>query len=125
ALPLGAHAPSGGTTSAHRPTALAATVTAAEDAYAFAVLLYELLAGRLPYGAAGRAVARARSSAPVAPEWPLPRRSAAGPAAAALAARVLEVLEADGRAGPGLCVFADVLESAPDADASPPGFDPA
>jgi len=125
ALPLGAHAPSGGTTSAHRPAALAATVTAAEDAYAFAVLLYELLAGRLPYGPAGRAVARAHSSAPVAPEWPLPGRPGADPVAGALAARVLEVLEADGRAASGLSAFADVLESASEADASPPGFAPA
>jgi serine/threonine protein kinase len=105
ALPIGARAPSGGTTSAHRHAAQTATVTAAEDAYAFAVLLYELFAGRLPYGPAGRA------AAPVEPP-----RLHAGPAAAALADRVLEVLEADGRGEPGLSLFTDVLESTAAAD---------
>src|SRR5262249_26769674 len=101
ARPLGVRAPSGGTTSAHRPTALTATVTRAEDTYAFAVLLYELLAGRLPYGQAGRAASGARPSGAGAPAWPLAGQPGRGPIAA-LAALVLEVLEADGRGGPSL-----------------------
>jgi serine/threonine-protein kinase len=122
ALPIGARAPSGGTTSAHRRGGLIATVTAADDAYAFAVLLYELLAGRLPYGPAGRAAIPASSSAS-APSWPLAGRPPAGAAVKALADRVLEVLEADGRDGPGVSAFADVLESAAAAHAPPPRFD--
>ena len=122
ALPIGAHAPSGGTTSAHRRDGLIATVTAADDAYAFAVLLYELLAGRLPYGPGGRAAVPARASAS-APPWPLAGRRHTGAAVKALVDRVLAVLEADGSRGPGLSVFADVLESAAAACALPPRSD--
>jgi len=117
ALPIGARAPSGGTTSAHRHAEQAATVSAADDAYAFAVLLYELFAGRLPYGPAGRAAAR--SSAPVSPPWSLAGRAPVDRAAAALADRVVEVLEADARTAPGLSELADVLESAAAAYARP------
>jgi serine/threonine protein kinase len=120
ALPIGERAPSGGTTSAHRHPGQAVTVTAAHDWYAFAVLLYELFTGRLPYGPAGRPAAH--SSVPVATPRPLAGRHGE-PAAAALADRVLEVLEADGPAAPGLSEFADVLESATAAYAVPRRFD--
>jgi len=111
ALPLGALAPSGGTTSAHRPKTSTAVVTVADDLYAFAVLLYELFAGCLPYGPGGRAAASERSREP-SPPSPLERRKHAAPATRALAARVVEVLEADGGERSGLAAFADVLESA-------------
>src|SRR5262249_20221640 len=82
ALPLGARATNGGTTAAHRSAARTATVSSADDTYAFAVLLYELVAGRLPYGPAGRATARRRSSAAAGQAWPLVGRSRSGAAAA-------------------------------------------
>ena len=110
ALPIGARAPSGGTTSAHRRAGQTAIVSAADDAYAFAVLLYELFAGRLPYGPAGRSAAG--SNAPVERPRPLAGLAHLAPAAAALAARVVEVLEADAGAAPGLSQLADVLECA-------------
>jgi serine/threonine protein kinase len=103
-LPRGALAGRGGTTAAHcapgrRPDA----AEPRDDAYAFAVLLYELLAGRLPHGIAGRTGAAGEAAA----AWPAP--AGADPAAAALVERVLEVLGSDGA---GLSVFTDVLESA-------------
>ncbi len=110
ALPLGAPAQYGGTTAAHRRSGRNPIVTAADDAYAYAVLLYELIAGRLPYGPAGRQpVSRTRLAPPGGRKGP----------AAALAARVRDVLEADPRRAPGLSVFADVLESAIPADLEP------
>jgi serine/threonine protein kinase len=102
-LPFGAPAPRAGTTAAHRaPGPARMAVAAFDDVYAFAVLLYELLAGRLPYGVDGHAPARGSI-----PAWPLAASS--DPAAAALADCVLEVLAADDA---GLSAFADVLESA-------------
>ena len=113
ALPLGAPAQPGGTTAAHLRSGRNPIVTAADDAYAYAVLLYELIAGRLPYGLAGRSAVQLASRARLGP--PGARK---GPAAA-LAARVRDVLEADPRRAPGLSVFADVLESAIPADLEP------
>jgi len=121
ALPIGARSPTGGTTPAHRHAGPSATVSAAADAYAFAVLLYELFAGRLPYGPAGRPAEG--SSAPVARPRPLAGLAHLDPAAAALAERVVEVLEADAGAAPGLSELADVLESAAAAYAAPRRFD--
>jgi serine/threonine protein kinase len=112
-LPLGAPMPSGGTTAAHRRAECGSMVTAADDAYAYAVLLYELLAGRLPYGPAGRASGRLVGGSAGAAPWPCKDRTGH---TAALAARVLDVLEADGAHAPGLSVFADVLESAAAAE---------
>jgi serine/threonine-protein kinase len=108
ALPLGSTAPSGGTTAAHLRSGRDAIVAAADDSYAYAVLLYELFAGRLPYGPAGRSARQAASRARLSLPWRGARR---GPTAA-LAARVRDVLEADPARAPGLSVFADVLESA-------------
>jgi serine/threonine protein kinase len=112
ALPLGSKAPSGGNTAAHCRPRRGANVAAADDVYAYAVLLYELFAGRLPHGAAGPSDERLVARGGLAPPWPQGR----GGPTAALAARVLEVLEADGPGAPGLSVFADVLESAAAAE---------
>jgi serine/threonine protein kinase len=114
ALPLGAAARTGGTTAAHTRAGRSPIVAAADDAYAYAVLLYELFAGRLPYGAGGPS---ARQVAPrgLAPAWVGARK---GPLAA-LAARVRDVLEAAPAGAPGLSVFADVLESAFAAELEP------
>lgn len=116
ALPLGAPAQHGGTTAAHLRSGRNPIVTAADDTYAYAVLLYELIAGRLPYGPAGRSGAQPASRARLTP--PGGRK---GPAAA-LAARVRDVLEADPRRALGLSVFVDVLESAIPADLEPAGI---
>jgi serine/threonine protein kinase len=103
ALPCGARAGHGGTTAAHRaPGRPSDAVGAFDDVYAFAVLLYELLAGRLPC-AGGPADGAPGPAAP----WPLGR--GADSSAIGLAERVLEVLGADHA---GLSAFADVLESA-------------
>jgi eukaryotic-like serine/threonine-protein kinase len=115
ALPLGSAAPTGGTTAAHLRSGSAPVVAAADDAYAYAVLLYELFAGRLPYGPAGRSARRSARRIRLAPPW---RGARKGPLAA-LATRVREVLEADLARGPGLSVFADVLESAVAAELEP------
>jgi len=102
-LPRGARQRPGGTTAAHRvPGVPRASVEAHEDAHAFGVLLYELLAGRLPWGAGGPAEAEG------APDVPWPLEAGADLAATALAARVLEVLAAHDA---GLSAYADVLES--------------
>lgn len=113
-LPLGAAAPGGGTTAAHVRPGRVPIVAAADDAYAYAVLLYELLAGRLPYGPAGRPAGRFWARRRLASPWPIRR----GPTAA-LAARARDVLEADPGRAPGLSVFADVLESATAAELEP------
>jgi serine/threonine protein kinase len=115
ALPLGAAARGGGTTAAHLRYGRDPIVGAADDAYAYAVLLYELFAGRLPYGAAGRPARQAQPRSRLAPAWRGARRGAL----AALAARVLDVLEAEPIRAPGLSAFADVLESAVVAELEP------
>jgi serine/threonine protein kinase len=117
ALPMGAAARTGGTTAAHVRSGSDSIVTAADDAYAYAVLLYELLAGRLPYGPAGRS-ARLGPRGRLASPWDGPR----GGPIAALAARVRDVLESDPGRAPGLSVFADVLESAVAAELEPAGI---
>ena len=117
ALPLGAAAQTGGTTSAHVRPGRDPIVAAADDAYAYAVLLYELFAGRLPYGPAGRVGRRVAVRARLRSPWPVRR----GPATA-LAARVRDVLETDPGSAPGLSVFADVLESAVAAELEPAGI---
>lgn len=102
ARPIGAPRPHGGRTRAHEilrfDPGLASPV---EDAYAFAVLLYELISGRLPFGPEP-----ARWSPP-APLDPGPERGLEP-----LAARVMAALDAE-RAEDvvTLIEFADVLES--------------
>jgi serine/threonine protein kinase len=114
AMPLGAAARGGGTTAAHARPGCSPIVAAADDAYAYAVLLYELFAGRLPYGPGGRPSGRGAARTRLASPW----RARRGPTAA-LAARVLDVLEAAEGDEPGLSVFADVLESAVAAELEP------
>jgi serine/threonine protein kinase len=104
ARPLGARATTAGTTAAHR-LAAGDAVGPSDDAGAFAVLLYELLAGRLPFGPRGP-----RADAGVSPAWPLP--PGADRAAVALAERCMAVVDARSPADPRLSAFADVLESA-------------
>jgi serine/threonine protein kinase len=104
ALPIGASAAHGGATAAHRPPRRAAgPVTPADDCYAFAALLYELLAARLPYGPTP-----SEDAAP--PPWPL--APGAAPALQRLADRVLAALLRAGDVPGGLSELLDVLESA-------------
>jgi serine/threonine-protein kinase len=74
----------GNTTAAHRYSDTG-TVSAVDDIFAFAVLLYELMAGRLPFGAEP-AHSRSHAAPPLTPE--LRRR----PMLAALERHVLDVL---------------------------------
>jgi serine/threonine protein kinase len=102
-LPAGAAAAHGGATAAHRPPNRApGPVAPADDCYAFAALLYELLAARLPYGPS--------PSAAAPPPLPLPKK--ARPAIRPLAELVLEALLCAGHVSGGLSRFLDVLESA-------------
>jgi serine/threonine protein kinase len=103
-LPIGSPAVHGGATAAHRPPGRPpGPVTPADDCYAFAALLYELFAARLPYGPAP-----SEGSAP--PPWPL--AAAATPALRRLADLVLDALLHAGDVRGGLSEFLDVLESA-------------
>jgi serine/threonine protein kinase len=117
-LPLGTAAQNGGTTAAHARSGRDPIVAVADDAYAYAVLLYELFAGRLPFGPSGRTAGRPGRRARLAAPW---RGARAGPTAG-LAARVRDVLRADPARAPGLSVFTDVLESALVAELEPAGI---
>jgi serine/threonine protein kinase len=64
AAPLGRPATPAGTTAAHRRQAAASVTSADDDAYAFAVLAYELATGRLPFGPAPTAADLAAGPAP-------------------------------------------------------------
>ena len=91
----------GGTTPAHRDEGEGA-VTLADDVFAFAVLLYELMAGRLPFGPDPKPARRAS-------EPPLARALRQRPALAALEGLVLATLEAPARRS--ILEFRDVIKS--------------
>lgn len=103
-LPIGAPAPRGGTTAEYARAAQQRTAAPSSDCWAFAVLIYELLAGRLPFAE------REPVAGAAGPLWPL--RPPAEPAAEALADLVTAHLAADGRDSRGLSAFADVIEFA-------------
>jgi len=103
-LPIGAASAHGGATAAHRPPGRApGPVAPADDCYAFAALLYELLAARLPYGP---------SPTDAAPAPPSPLAPGAGLTLRRLADLVLAALASAGNVPGGLSDFLDVLESA-------------
>jgi serine/threonine protein kinase len=98
--------PLGGTTAAYRPVGgNHEPVGPHEDVFAFAVLLYELMFGRLPFGPSPEGPAGVAAS-PAQPEWK------AEPAMRALVELVLVTLAArDARTSGSLFGFADVIES--------------
>jgi serine/threonine protein kinase len=102
---VGAPFATGGTTPAHRrPGRDPERISAADDVYAFAVLVYELMGGRLPFGPEP-----ARAAAPV-PARPLPG-AVAGTPLAELEALVLETLAAAPEAVPRIGAFGNVIKS--------------
>ncbi|HEX6993765.1 MAG TPA: protein kinase [Gammaproteobacteria bacterium] len=102
ARPIGSPRARGGRTRAHEILRFdVARASPVEDAYAFAVLLYELMSGRLPFG-------------PEPARWspPAPLDAGSGRALDALAARVTATLHAERPEGVvTLIELADVLES--------------
>jgi serine/threonine protein kinase len=117
ALPLGAPASVAGTTAAHRaPSAVPTVAERSHDAYAFAVLLYELLTGRLPRDDAralpsrGSRWRRSRYARARFPSWP--SGLLRDPVTLPLTERVGAVLRGQRLGGDsGLSAFVDVLES--------------
>jgi serine/threonine protein kinase len=104
AAPVGGPRHEAGTTSAHS-YASSGVIAAADDVYAFAVLLYELMAGALPFPPESRDRATAVSP-PLPPAW----RGRAS--LAALEALVLQSLEApDGAQIGSLSAYRDGIES--------------
>jgi hypothetical protein len=104
--PIGSVAGVGGTTAAYRAGQDGAVRVAPDaDCFAFAVLLHELLTGRLPGGDAGGGAGTLRS---------LPWRGAGAAEPVALALlKVANTAIADRGGSPGgLSAFADVIESA-------------
>lgn len=101
ARPVDSHDSPAGITASHYPPAAAHPTAAEADVFAWATLLYELMAGRLPYG-----LECARRAQP-RPELPEVEARVGELAAAAVGA-----LAAGGRVPGGLLSFADVIESA-------------
>jgi DNA-binding helix-hairpin-helix protein with protein kinase domain len=90
-----------GATAAHLPADPAITAGEA-DRFALAVLVYELVTGRLPFGVNGARELGARPA-------PAAANDAVG---ARLAAVASDILVTNGRAAWGLSALADVIESA-------------
>jgi serine/threonine-protein kinase len=102
-------APQGGLTTAYARLAQrqGALPAAADDVHAFAVLLYELLAGRLPFG-----VNPSLETLQSGPSKPIVLRDGADPGLQTLADLVEETLNPERRSAPGsVRPFVDVLES--------------
>jgi eukaryotic-like serine/threonine-protein kinase len=98
---VGEPTPAGGVTAEYRSSAQSGLAEPGEDVFALAVMLHELLHGRLPR----RLVAvDAPAGAPARPRW-------ADDGLAALGALVAAVLFGNGTGNPGLSDFANVLES--------------
>jgi serine/threonine protein kinase len=72
------------------------------DCFAFGVLVYECLTGRLPFGVQGMRLPGQEPAAAVAPDAAVTR----------LLATAIAVLRAGGESREGLSMFADVIESA-------------
>ena len=102
-------APQGGLTTAYARLAQrqGALPAAADDVHAFAVLLYELLVGRLPFG-----VNPSLETLQSGPSKPIVLRDGADPGLQTLADLVEETLNSERRSAPGsVRPFVDVLES--------------
>jgi serine/threonine-protein kinase len=95
---------SGSTTAAHRYSETG-TISAADDVFGFAVLLYELMAGRLPFDSVP-VRSRHVAAPPLTPE----RRKR--PILAALERHVLDVLHTDHGVEESMRAFRDGLKSA-------------
>jgi serine/threonine protein kinase len=107
AMPIGAELPAEFGTKAHRPPRRASRRAApGDDVYAFAVLLYELLAGHLPYAPGSRARHGEASGAKLKSPY-----TGSSPALRSLALRVVGVLEApDSGEARTLTDFFDVIQ---------------
>ncbi len=91
----------GATTRAYEPATPTRTARDS-DCFAFAALLYELVAGRLPYGTQGPTSMGQRPTRGVAPDAVV----------GSLVAVAVAALEAGGQLKEGLSTFTDVIESA-------------
>ncbi len=122
ALPIGAARRTAPGTAAYRPLRYAADRAAPEDdVYGFAVLLYQLLSGRLPYGPRPDRARGAGPPRPLVPQLPAlgterhaerQRRPQGVEALEALIARIMAALTATEPVAVGtLTEFCDVIES--------------
>ncbi len=105
AAPSGAEFVPGGTTPAHcRPGPDPELISAADDVYAFAVLIYELLSGRLPFGPDPKQAGARALGQPLA-------GAAAGSPLGRLQSLVLQTLVSAPDARLSIGAFANVIES--------------